>query len=302
MPTDDHQELEKAAHEVQREGRAAEAAIYNTEAIHDKLEDIAQQCPWEETLALTASASTRIANVDDDLERELAFYNQALCSAKLAVQQFDRAGAAWRRPVDYYAEMVKSDEHMARVKEQLLFEQEQIQGLQQRRKEREAKNFGKQVAAERKIARARDKKKSISDVSALRKRLQSSGFAGDMDVDAELESIVRQGVGSGSRGARAKAAPGERFSARDKATKRVARDSKYGFGGPKRVQKQNDAYSAAAVDGSFNGNTQSSRRGDGARGRSGARGRGGGRAGLGDDGKARRPGKERRQALKGMAR
>ena len=52
--------------------------IYNTDAMHDKLEDIGwtEQVAWEETLALTSTAPTQVANIDDDLERELAFYNQ----------------------------------------------------------------------------------------------------------------------------------------------------------------------------------------------------------------------------------
>lgn len=57
---------------------------------------------------------------------------QALEAAKSAIGRFEAAGAAWRRPTDYYAEMVKSDEHMAKVKEQLLFEQRQIEAAEQR--------------------------------------------------------------------------------------------------------------------------------------------------------------------------
>jgi hypothetical protein len=48
------------------------------------------------------------------------------------VVQFDKAGMKWRRPEDYYAEMVKSDDHMLRVKEQLNFETEKIEAAEQR--------------------------------------------------------------------------------------------------------------------------------------------------------------------------
>jgi hypothetical protein len=49
------------------------------DVMHDKLEDIAWtgEQPWDETLAVTSSTPVQIGNVDDDLERELAFYNQA---------------------------------------------------------------------------------------------------------------------------------------------------------------------------------------------------------------------------------
>ena len=57
---------------------------------------------------------------------------QALEAAKSGVQRLEKQGKKWQRPVDYYAEMVKSDEHMARVKSQLMHEQTQIAEAQER--------------------------------------------------------------------------------------------------------------------------------------------------------------------------
>jgi hypothetical protein len=44
----------------------------------EKLEDISwlDEQPWREGLVLTAATPTVVEDVDDDLERELAFYNQ----------------------------------------------------------------------------------------------------------------------------------------------------------------------------------------------------------------------------------
>ena len=52
--------------------------IYNTDALHDKLEDISwsTEHSWVETLVVTHAEPTQVDNVDDDLARELAFYNQ----------------------------------------------------------------------------------------------------------------------------------------------------------------------------------------------------------------------------------
>jgi hypothetical protein len=48
------------------------------DALHEKLEDIAwvEEQGWEESLVVTGREPTQVADVDDDLERELAFYNQ----------------------------------------------------------------------------------------------------------------------------------------------------------------------------------------------------------------------------------
>jgi len=49
-----------------------------SDGLHDKLEDIAwiDEQPWRESLAITSQGPTEVADIDDDLERELAFYNQ----------------------------------------------------------------------------------------------------------------------------------------------------------------------------------------------------------------------------------
>lgn len=259
----------------EEEQEEEEEAIYNTEVMHDKLEDLAWtgDQPWEETLAITSAAPTSIENIDDDLERELAFYNQAADAAKQAIQRFEAAGVAWRRPADYYAEMVKSDDHMAKVKEQLMYEQKVIETSQQRRKEREAKRFARQVSAERKKERAQEKKAAITGVAALRKQRKRDGFAGELDVDTELEKLDTR---------KPKGVLGERFKAKGTSAKRAQRDSKFGFGGPKRKSKMNDAYSAAG------GEYKQGRASDG--------GRGGGKGTRG--GKVKRLGKTRRAAMK----
>ena len=50
----------------------------------------------------------------------------------MAIAKMEAAGVPWRRPPDYYAEMVKTDDHMLKVREQLAFEQKQIEEAGQR--------------------------------------------------------------------------------------------------------------------------------------------------------------------------
>jgi hypothetical protein len=57
---------------------------------------------------------------------------QALGATVEAIGRFQAAGVAWYRPADYYAEMVKSDEHMAKVKDRLMYEQQQIEEADER--------------------------------------------------------------------------------------------------------------------------------------------------------------------------
>ena len=46
--------------------------------MHEKLEDIGwtSEAAWDETLMITSNDAAQVDDVDDDLARELSFYNQ----------------------------------------------------------------------------------------------------------------------------------------------------------------------------------------------------------------------------------
>lgn len=166
---------------------------------------------WIDHMAVTGSNTERVVDVNDDLARETFFYERALESANECVRKLKDLGVPVRRPDDYYAEMVKSDEHMKRVRSELLFEQQQLEIREERRKAREAKKYGKQVQAEKVKQRTLEKKAQIKNLDKWRKQRQKSGFADDGKAPFE---------GAGGDGKR----------------KRADRDAKFGFGGRKKVR------------------------------------------------------------------
>jgi rRNA-processing protein EBP2 len=166
---------------------------------------------WIDHMTITGTNEARVVDVNDDLARETFFYERALESANECVRRLKDLGVPVRRPDDYYAEMVKSDEHMKRVRSELLFEQQQLEIREERRKARESKKYGKQVQAEKIKQRTLDKKSQIKSLDKWRKQRQKSGFADDGKAPFE-----------GAEG--------------DAKRKRADRDSKYGFGGRKKVR------------------------------------------------------------------
>ena len=70
--------------------------------------------PFHVHQSVTSTESVTI-DVNDDLQRELAFYKQALEAAKGGRKQLSAEGIPFSRPPDYFAEMVKDDEHMEKV-------------------------------------------------------------------------------------------------------------------------------------------------------------------------------------------
>ena len=109
-----------------------------------------KKAAWIDHMVVTGAAGVApIADINDDLQRETSFYERALASAEVAISKLKALGIPTRRPDDFYAEMVKSDEHMKRVRAELIFEQTRQETTDERRKAREQKRYGKQVQAEK---------------------------------------------------------------------------------------------------------------------------------------------------------
>jgi len=69
----------------------------------------------------------------------------ANAAAMASINRLQESGVKFRRPEDYYAEMCKTDKHMSKVKDKLIHDKKSIVEAEQRRKQRDAKKFGKQV-------------------------------------------------------------------------------------------------------------------------------------------------------------
>jgi len=70
--------------------------------------------PFHSHQSITASEDVTI-DINDDLSRELAFYKQALEAVQEARTRIQAEGIPFSRPSDYFAEMIKDDEHMEKA-------------------------------------------------------------------------------------------------------------------------------------------------------------------------------------------
>jgi len=80
----------------------------------EEMKSEVEDMPWIETVTVTAPSFV-IEDVDDDLNRETLFYNLTVESIKLGRKLLNKAGVSHRRPDDFFAEMLKSDDHMKKV-------------------------------------------------------------------------------------------------------------------------------------------------------------------------------------------
>ncbi|KAH7924527.1 eukaryotic rRNA processing [Leucogyrophana mollusca] len=237
-----------------------------------------QSLPWTETLAVSYPQTIDV-DVDDDLSRELAFYKQALHGANTARTLAAKYNFPFTRPSDYFAEMVKSDSHMERIRQRLLDESAGMKKSEEKRKEREGKKFGKQVQLEK--LKEREKSKKDMDERLKNLKRKRKGALDNAEADGDAFDVAVEDAISDHPSKRGRGAGGKKIS-------RDSRDQKFGFGGKGRRSKQN---TKASTD-SFESGSGRGGRGGMRGGRGGMRGgRGGGRGGGNH-----RPGKSKRMA------
>ncbi|KDN36834.1 Ebp2-domain-containing protein [Tilletiaria anomala UBC 951] len=204
--------------------------------------------PWVETMDITWDQDVREQvgeNVEDDLKREVVFYKQSLYAAVEARKRATAAGMPFTRPADFFAEMVKTDEHMERVRQKLLDERAGIKASEEAKKQRELKKFGKKVQVEKLLERQKRKKELADKVKGLRQRHGGGGDDND-GFDIQLEDTLGESTSAKSPKDRRKLGKGKDGRAK---MPRTARDAKYGFGGKKRYSKENTAASTNDFDG-----------------------------------------------------
>ncbi|KAJ3558027.1 hypothetical protein NPX13_g9808 [Xylaria arbuscula] len=180
----------------------------------------------------------------DDIKRELAFYAQALDAAKRGRALLKAEGVPFSRPTDYFAEMVKDDGHMEKVKAKLVEEASAKKASAEARKLRDLKKFGKQVQVAKLQERQKAKRETLEKIKTLKRKRSETGGGDlgtreadlfDVGVESELKSYKKGGPSQ-----RASGGPG---------IKRQKKNDKFGFGGKKKHSKSGDAQSSADLSG-----------------------------------------------------
>ena len=104
--------------------------------------------PFVEHLSLfgeTIVALPENEAIHKDLKRELCFYNYTLQDAKKGVEMLIQSGEKIGRPNDFFAEMMKSDLHMKKIKAKFLKQEEKIKQFEEKRLRLDNKKFRKKI-------------------------------------------------------------------------------------------------------------------------------------------------------------
>ena len=112
-----------------------------------------------------------VPDPNDDLSRELEFYRIARTAVISARDLLKSESVPFSRPADYFAEMVKTDEHMGRVKQKVYDEAAGKKASEEARKLRDAKKFGKAVQVAKEQERAKEKRNTLDRIKELKKSM-----------------------------------------------------------------------------------------------------------------------------------
>lgn len=242
---DDEEEEDVALSDVEFDSDADivphhKLSVNNPKAMKHSLERV--QLPWakhsfQEHQSITSTSNTDegIKDIYDDTERELAFYKQSLEAVKIARDEFKKLRIPFERPLDYFAEMVKNDEHMDKIKGKLVQEASEKKAREDARKQRQLKKFGKQVQVATLQKRQLEKRETLEKIKSLKKKRKSSEID-TKDFDVGIEEATEDFGGKNNKRMKPNG-------------KRQAKNDKYGFGGMKRYKRKNDADSTNDVSG-----------------------------------------------------
>ncbi|PNS18922.1 hypothetical protein CAC42_6017 [Sphaceloma murrayae] len=216
--------------------------INNTAALTRAYKSIAlpSSLPFSAVQAVTSATPIEIKDVEDDLSRELAFYKQSLEAVTQARALLKKEGVPFSRPADYFAEMIKSDEHMGKIKKKLIDDAAGKKAAAEARKQRDLKKFGKQVQVAKLQERDKTKRETLDKIKMLKKK-RSGASIGNANEDDRFDVALEDAAETEKKDKAARRANSDGKSN----FKRQKKDAKFGYGGKKRFHKSNDAESSA---------------------------------------------------------
>mmetsp|Transcript_11707 Transcript_11707/g.17040 ORF Transcript_11707/g.17040 Transcript_11707/m.17040 type:complete len:399 (-) Transcript_11707:57-1253(-) len=243
---------------AQEEKTTSSNAISNSKAIHAVTDEICSSragMPWPESFDVVPSTILPFGDdnsegspldVHDDLKREVAFYNVALQAVHEARLLCKKNSVPFARPDDFFAEMVKTDDHMAKVKDRLIFETKKMEAFEQRKANKEHKLRAREAHAHRIAEKSKAKKDNLKAVNEWAKNAAASRPSGGMVRDDDDFYLDKLNDGNRKRKGWQDKDGSLQFGPN---RKRIAADKKYGFGGKKGRFKQTDRKSLDDMSG-----------------------------------------------------
>ncbi|CAM9978661.1 unnamed protein product, partial [Hapterophycus canaliculatus] len=161
-------------------------------------EEMARAIPWEETLTVS-DVPLELEDVHDDLKREVSFYSNALEAVKRGRGLLMTANVPYKRPEDFLCEMVKTDAHMDKIKDKLIFEQQKMDAFEQRKARQEQRKYAKELNSSKIAEKSKRKKEGLEEIEQWKKGAKRNR-GGPLADDDGLDAVLAGNKAGGGRG------------------------------------------------------------------------------------------------------
>lgn len=217
--------------------------------------------PWPEYMTLTCEQSLYRSMVDsgytdvhDDLGRESTFYSVTLAGVLAGIERMKSYNIGIYRPDDYFAEMIKPDIHMQKIKHRLLTEKQRIDTVNQRKTANEQRKIQKSIHVEKIKEKSQIKKRAKMDAENYQNMSRNRDeFKIQRSTLPIIDQTLKANRNKNSRHTDESLQSSQHTSRNKVNYRRKHKDEKYGFGGKKKHLKDNTAESAADMR-KFNSN------------------------------------------------
>ena len=125
--------------------------------------------PFSDHQTVISATPTSIPNVNDDLNRELALHRQCLEAVTEARILLKKEDIKFSRPTDYFAEMVKTPEHMVKIKAKIRDPATDKKAAAEARRQRDLKKLGKQVQVAKLQERGKARRETMDKINVLKR-------------------------------------------------------------------------------------------------------------------------------------
>uniref|UniRef100_A0A1E1W7Z2 Uncharacterized protein n=1 Tax=Pectinophora gossypiella TaxID=13191 RepID=A0A1E1W7Z2_PECGO len=126
----------------------------------------------------------------NEFKRENLIHRQAQAAVVEGIKRLKELGIPTKRPDDYFAEMAKTDEHMQKVRKNLMAKQAAQARTEKVRQLREQKKIAKRVQIDAKLKQQADKKQMLEQLKRVRK-----GKSADLDFLEDNKGKGNKGKG-----------------------------------------------------------------------------------------------------------
>ena len=123
---------------------------------------------------ISQSSIPQNLNPDDDIKRELIFYNIAKENAIQGMIKLKQLGEKINRPDDYFVEMLKSDEQMVKVKKQIINEQQYIKKFEAKKQKMQNIKFAKSIKDFQNKEKSSFKRQTLQGVENWKKHIKNN--------------------------------------------------------------------------------------------------------------------------------